>query len=160
MLERTFQQFVPLQKYLPTFENNYCYQKSKYGAQNALQLELLPKQENFPLIYRNKIFYFDNERERAKVQEEPKKWLTNESAPHDLNFVPKIFVCGLPKTGKTTLAEMIAKCLNVVRINISDVLKSVLTRAEGKVAKQAVQELRNGRIPSDEICLELLSRRL
>jgi len=67
---------------------------------------------------------------------------------------------GLPKTGKTTLAEMIEKCLNVVRVSISDVLKQVLNRCEGKIAKEAVNELRNGRIPSDEICLELLSRRL
>lgn len=52
--------------------------------------------------------------------------------------MPKIFICGLPKTGKTTLADMIAKCLNVVKINISDVLKAVLERAEGKIAKEAV----------------------
>jgi hypothetical protein len=29
--------------------------------------------------------------------------------PVDLQFVPRIFVLGLPKTGKTTLADMIQK---------------------------------------------------
>ncbi len=66
---------------------------------------------------------------------QPRKWLTNKGVPHDLNFVPKIFIIGLPKTGKTTLAGMIAKCLNIVRINIADVLKQVLERSEGKISK-------------------------
>ena len=62
LLER-FQLFSPHQKFLPHFENNYCYQKSKYRSTNALKLELLPKQRQYPLIYRNKIFYFDSIKE-------------------------------------------------------------------------------------------------
>lgn len=40
-----------------------------------------------------------------------------------------------------------------MRINIADVLKSVLTRCEGTLAAKAREELINGRIPSDEVCL-------
>ena len=86
--------------------------------------------------------------------------MTAKSANHDLNFVPRIFLLGLPKTGKTVLSGMIQKSLRTVRIAISDVLKSCLERPEGKVAKAACEELRNGRTPSDEIILELLSKRL
>jgi len=50
--------------------------------------------------------------------------------------------------------------MKVVRISIADVLRDVLLRPEGTIAAKACEELRNGRIPSDEICLELLKRRL
>jgi len=52
--------------------------------------------------------------------------LTNSSHPHDLDFIPRVFVIGLPKAGKTTLAEMIEKDLNVIKISISDVLATAL----------------------------------
>lgn len=61
----------------------------------------------------------------------------NDSLPTDLKFVPKVFVIGLPKTGKTTLAKLIEKKLKVVRISIADVLKSVITRSEGKLTGEA-----------------------
>jgi len=82
--------------------------------------------------------------------------LVNSSHPYDLDFIPRVFVIGLPKAGKTTLAEMIEKDLNVVRISISDVLATALERPEGLIAREANEELRNGRIPRDEVCLELL----
>ena len=55
---------------------------------------------------------------------------------------------------------MIEKTMKVVRISITDVLRDVLLRPEGLVAAKACKELRNGRQPSDEICLDLLKRRL
>jgi len=60
----------------------------------------------------------------------------------------------------TTLAKLLEKKLKLVRINISDVLKSVLTRSEGVLAREARKCLINGSTPSDEVCLELLNRRL
>jgi hypothetical protein len=47
-----------------------------------------------------------------------------------------------------------------VKVSVSDVLKLALERPEGLVAREANEELRNGRIPRDEIILELLTRRL
>ena len=68
---------------------------------------------------------------------QPRKYLVNKAVNHDLNFVPKVFVIGLPKTGKTVLAEMIEKGLDIVKISMSDVLKAVLDRPEGLVAREA-----------------------
>lgn len=64
-------------------------------------------------------------------------YLVNRSVNHDLNFVPKVFVVGLPKTGKTVLSKMIEESLKIVRVNMSDVLKAVLLRPEGKIAREA-----------------------
>ena len=72
------------------------------------------------------------------------KYLTNESVNHDLNFVPKVFVVGLPKCGKTVLSGMIEKSLKVVKVSMTDVLKNALERPEGKIARIASNELRNG----------------
>jgi len=60
----------------------------------------------------------------------------------------------------TTLAKLLEEKLKIVRVSISDVLKSVLERPEGQLACEAKEELINGRIPRDEVCLELLNRRL
>lgn len=60
----------------------------------------------------------------------------------------------------TTLAKLLEEKLKIVRVSIADVLKSVLARPEGKLAAEAKEELINGRIPRDEVCLELLNRRL
>jgi len=84
---------------------------------------------------------------------EPKKHLTNTAFPHDLYFVPRIFVIGLPKTGKTTLCNKIQEHLNVVRVSMADVLKESLDRPEGLIAREASDTLRSGKMPSDMVCL-------
>jgi adenylate kinase family enzyme len=65
------------------------------------------------------------------------KYLKNLSHPHDLDFIPKVFIIGLPKAGKTTLAEMIGRDLGVVKISIADVLATALERPEGLIAREA-----------------------
>jgi adenylate kinase family enzyme len=62
-------------------------------------------------------------------------------------------VIGLPKTGKTTLCKKIEEHLKVVRVSMADVLKESLDRPEGKIASEACETLRSGKIPSDEVCL-------
>ncbi len=74
--------------------------------------------------------------------------------------MPKIFIIGKPKTGKTTLADMLASGLDVVKINIADVLKGFLERPEGLISGEAAKQLRFGNVPREEVCLELLRRRL
>ena len=112
------------------------------------------------MIYRDRIYYFRSKKDLEKVLKEPKKWLVQTPAPKDLKLMPKIFIIGKPKTGKTTLADMLASGLDVVKIDIAEVLRSFLERPEGLISQEAATQLRLGNVPREEVCLELLRRRL
>jgi len=55
---------------------------------------------------------------------------------------------------------MIERDLGVIRISLPDVLAMALERPEGTFEKETNEELRNGRIPRDEVCLALLEKRI
>ncbi len=52
----------------------------------------------------------------------PKLLQTNQSIPNDIKIVPTVAVIGLPKTGKTTLAESLNKRLGLVRLSLQNIV--------------------------------------
>jgi len=59
------------------------------------------------LIYKDRIYYLNDEEERDYVMRNPKSLNQNQAIPKDVKFTPILFIIGKPKTGKTTLAKNI-----------------------------------------------------
>ena len=104
LIEKNKVYLLPKEKLL-SYENSYVYKKSKYNNFDALKLERFPIIKDFPLIYNDRIFFFENEEIAKRFSEEPKKYLKLTSIPNDINYNPIVFIIGLQKTGKSSLSK-------------------------------------------------------
>ena len=57
------------------YEKSYNYKKSRYHNRNPLSLLDTPFNRQFPVIYRNRIYYLESEKEVEMVKTEPLKYL-------------------------------------------------------------------------------------
>lgn len=53
---------------LTYYEKSYNYRKSRYHDRNALNLIDVPRNVEYPLIYRNRIYYFSSKEELKAVK--------------------------------------------------------------------------------------------
>lgn len=67
----------------------------------------IPHNRDFPLIYRNRVYYFQSSEERDKVANLPLHYLKASTVPTDVIIKPVIFVVGKPKSGKSTIAKLL-----------------------------------------------------
>lgn len=92
---------------LDFYEKSYTFKKSRYGNKNALSLLDIPFIREHPLLYRDRIYYFETAEEVEKVAKEPLKYLVEKCYPKDIKVKPIVFIIGSPKTGKSTLSKLI-----------------------------------------------------
>jgi len=53
----------------------------------------------------------------------PIRSLSNQTVPLDVSYIPKIFMIGIGKTGKSSICKLIEEKMKIVRIKISHLLK-------------------------------------
>lgn len=98
------------------FLANHIVPESRFGKLNPFTLMEVPKP--YPLIYRDRIYYLQDEEERDHVMRNPKILSQNEAIPQDVKFVPSIAILGKTKTGKTTLAANLSQKYGFTIINL------------------------------------------
>eukprot|EP00825_Cyclidium_porcatum_P011085 TRINITY_DN1566_c0_g1_i6.p1 TRINITY_DN1566_c0_g1~~TRINITY_DN1566_c0_g1_i6.p1 ORF type:complete len:1401 (+),score=376.97 TRINITY_DN1566_c0_g1_i6:144-4346(+) len=150
----------PKPKRILYYEQSYVYRKSRLQTRNPLTLLDIPHSKDFPLLYRNRIFYLNSEEELLKVKSEPLKYLQiKESFPPDFNPRPQVFIIGNSQTGKSALAKLLEKQMNLVRIKISHILSEFLTDHICPLTQQAKLILQSGEVLSDDILVDLILKR-
>ena len=118
---------------------------------------------SFPLIYNDRIYYLNDEEERERVMKNPHILASpaNIVAPSDVAIVPSVAVIGLPKTGKTTLAENLSKKLGLVRLDIQEIVEGFFTQDHLDIGTAKILEsLRKGNTLTDAMLLDLLQKRV
>lgn len=108
------------------YEKSYNYIKSRYHDRNPLNLIDVPRNIEFPLIYRNRIYYFGSREELQSVKLQPLKFLVNPTFPIDVKNRPKVFIFGKAKSGKSTLSKLLSEKLQLVRIKPSYILEDFI----------------------------------
>jgi adenylate/nucleoside-diphosphate kinase len=89
------------------YEQSYNFKKSRYYDRNPLNLFDVPRCREYPLIYRNRIYYFQSRTELEMVKMEPLKYLVNKTFPIDINIKPSVFVIGKSHSGKSSLCKLL-----------------------------------------------------
>ncbi|KAL4506760.1 hypothetical protein ABPG72_001181 [Tetrahymena utriculariae] len=145
---------------LDFFEKSYTFRKSRYQDQNALTLIDVPRLREYPLLYRDRIYYFGSEEELRMVAHEPLKYLTQKCFPKDVEIRPVVFVIGKPKTGKSALCKLLQEKLGLVRVKFSQILEEYIKDHMNVKAAEALAILENGQTLSDEQIVELVLQRI
>eukprot|EP00828_Plagiopyla_frontata_P023696 TRINITY_DN3029_c0_g1_i10.p1 TRINITY_DN3029_c0_g1~~TRINITY_DN3029_c0_g1_i10.p1 ORF type:complete len:1472 (-),score=263.93 TRINITY_DN3029_c0_g1_i10:1139-5554(-) len=143
------------------YEKSYVYKKSIYGDCNALNTSILPIEKRFAVHYRERIYYFANEEERRIAMNQPLQYINKiETMPLDISYAPRIFIIGLPKSGKSSVAKMLSQNLKVVHIKLSHLFRSLTEQHFSLRQKQAFALLQEGKEVPDEVCIALIRERI
>ena len=149
---------VPEEK-VQHYRASYHIKPSRFGEFNALEISYLPIIQENAFVYRDRLYFFENEERKKLAGNEPLKFLKGPEIPLDINYKPAIFLIGKPKSGVSSLAKIIAKNLGVVRVKISKILEEIKENFS-KLGFEASQLLKLGNCPNEEMCVELIAQRV
>jgi adenylate/nucleoside-diphosphate kinase len=100
---------------------------SLFKTQSPVTPNELPEVLDFPVVYKDRIYYPKNEEERGLFTTKPLFYTSSPvTAPWDLNLTPGCAVIGIPRTGKSTLASDLASALNIVKVSLKEVLEELI----------------------------------
>lgn len=139
---------------------NYYYKESRFGKRNPLKPHQLNICLNFPLLFKNRIYYLSSEEERQAVMKAPLVLLKNEAAPLDAYLGPRIFFIGKFKSGKTSIINLLVQHFDTIVVRMKDVVELLLKNDRGGLGRKISKLMRNGNCISDELLVEALRLRL
>jgi adenylate/nucleoside-diphosphate kinase len=79
--------------------------------------------------------------------------------PTDVHFRPIVFVIGKVKTGKTTIAKLLASTMKLVRLKVSMLLEDFIKHMLDPMAIRAKMQISSGGVVDDETIVQLLIKR-
>jgi adenylate/nucleoside-diphosphate kinase len=105
------------------YEKSYIYKLSKYGLNSPLSLSQPAKTKRHSVLYRERLYFLTNAEEQQRFLKEPSKFTQQiETIPLDINLKPRVFVLGLPKSGKSTVGRLLAEKIGLVQLKMSKVI--------------------------------------
>ena len=112
----------------------------------------------FPAIYNNLVYLCSSSAARDKFVAEPAKFIRQ---PSPLPAVPvSCAIIGPPKSGKSTLSNLVAKKHSMVLLNPSNVLEWARFQPDLSVAEVIRSDLMTGNVVSPSVFVQALTRRV
>jgi adenylate/nucleoside-diphosphate kinase len=135
--------------------------ESRFGYCNAMSPNRVVVNNQFPLLYKNRIYYLGSIEERDIVKWNPKKYISCEPAPpKDIPLRPKIYLLGKYKSGKSTVGRKACEELGLTYLNIPEILELFAKNKYYGKGMELFTLLATGGTPSDELIVDLLRLRL
>jgi hypothetical protein len=104
------------------FERSYTFKHSKFGVHCPVNLASPEKTKQHAVLYRERLYFPGSEEARAKFLEQPGLYAKGSTIPLDVNYVPCVFIHGLPKSGKTSLSKVFAERAGIVHLKMNKVV--------------------------------------
>ena len=139
------------------FLNNYIVSDSRFGKLNPYTLIENPRP--YPLVYRDRIYYFKDEEERDFAMRNPKSLEQNQAIPKDVKSTPVVYIIGKTKTGKSSLAQKIKEKFGFKILNIEEMLTEFVKEHEDADVRNIISEVKGGKCLSDESLVTLIEKR-
>ena len=106
------------------YEKSYQYKHSKFGANSSLSLSNPAKSKKIAVVYRERLYFFSNQEEQQKFLKQPSKYTQEvRPIPLDVTIKPRVFVLGLPKSGKSTLCKTLSEKIGVVHLKMNHIIQ-------------------------------------
>ena len=110
-------------------EQSYIYRHSKYGQNSPLDLSNPAKTKANAVLYRERLYFLTDKDQQQRFLKEPSRYTTSvETVPLDINIKPRVFILGLPKSGKTTLCKQLSEKTGIVHLKMSHIIAQFVDR--------------------------------
>ena len=118
-----------LAKDVKFYEESYTYKHSKFGLSSPLSQFNPSKTKANTVLYRERLYFLADESEKARFLQQPSQYTINcEPVPQDLVHRPTACVIGLPASGKTVAAQIIAERTGMVHLRPQDIIDFFVKR--------------------------------
>ncbi|KAL2306581.1 hypothetical protein Nmel_004510 [Mimus melanotis] len=109
----------------------------------------------FPVIHRQYIYFFSSKENKETFMTNPIKYICQ---PKPKQSVPvKIAIVGLPKSGKTTVAQRLASVYGFLHLSLGDAIQFVINnRPESQLSLKVQSHLLQGLTVPDELAIQAL----
>ena len=120
---------MPVERHrVKDFLKNYIVSDSRFGKLNPYTLVENPRP--YPLIYRERIYYFKDEEERDYAMRNPRSLEQNQAIPRDVKSTPVVYIIGKTKTGKSSLAQKIKENFGFKILDLEEMLTEFVKEHE------------------------------
>lgn len=91
---------------------------------------------------------------------EPSKYTEVETIPLDITIKPKIFIMGMPKSGKSTLCKKLVEKIGIVHLKMSKIIQEFMDK--DSVQSEFLRRIMKieGRSIEDDLLVNLLLKRI
>ena len=161
---KVFPEGVPLRRIKELINNSQVYKLSSYGLLSPVNPNKMVIRTDYPLVYRDRIYLFNNEEEKNKFADRPLDYRTGSECPLDAYPIRGrniIFVIGQMRSGKTTISKMLENSMGYVRISVRRACMDLISTLNDCLLKrELVNLLTTGNSVDDNLVIKVLSRRL
>lgn len=145
--------------------NSEIYRLGAYKDFSPINPEKLIKQVDYPLVYRDRLYFFNTLEERDKFAEEPLKYRTGKEFPLDvaktcLNNL--IYIVGNLQTGKSSISKILEE-KGFKRLTLRRAIMDLLEENNLRdcILKREISEiLTKGESIDDQLAIKILKKRL
>jgi adenylate kinase family enzyme/YHS domain-containing protein len=142
--------------------NSQVVRLSAYGTYSPVNPDKLVPKTAFPCIYRDRVYFFNNEDERKLFSQEPLNYRTGREFPLDVipNLREVIYVIGNMRSGKTTISKLLAEC-GYYRISLKRAIADLLNMLQDCLFKREIFEtLTGGESIGDSLAVRIIAKRV
>ena len=151
---------------LNDLENSHTYINGSFGKLSVISPEKYLHNQfstNYPVVYRDKLYYFNNFEERDKFLSCPIKYSQVSKIRHDILFNKReiIFVIGDIQSGKSILSNSLST-YGYYCVNVSNVVKELLEKLSkySTLRKEIEQTVYAGETLHDNLIIRAINRRI
>ena len=155
---------LSLRKVRDLYTNSEVYLPSVYNKLSPIEPSKLCIRTDYPIVYRDRVYLFNNPEEKKKFEEYPLDYRTGLECPKDsypMKGRTVIFIVGNPCAGKTTLANMMSEYMGYQKITVETAILDLLTMLKDcKLLKDIKDILYEGKATDDNLIINIINRRI
>ena len=141
---------------------SHVYTLGSVGKNSAINLASINSKLNYPVVYRDKIYVFNNIEERNDFLEMPLKYSQLSDIRLDQWILRNdiIYIIGSLQTGKTTIAEILAS-KGYYHIKVETIIADLLSRLDDSYLRKEIEDcLLTGKTMHDNLLVRCIHRRV
>ena len=161
---REFPTPLSLRKVRDLYTNSEVYMPSVYNKLSPIEPSKLCIRTDYPIVYRDRVYLFNNPEEKKVFEEYPLDYRTGLECPKD-SYPMKgrtiIFTVGNPCAGKTTLADMMSEYMGYIKITVNEAILDLLKMLKDcQLLKDIKDVLYEGKATDDQLIINIINRRI
>ena len=161
---REFPTPLSLRKVRDLYTNSEVYLPSVYNKLSPIEPSKLCIRTDYPIVYRDRVYLFNNPEEKKQFEEYPLDYRTGLECPKDsypMKGRTVIFTVGNPCAGKTTLADMMSEYMGYHKMTVDTAILDLLKMLKDcQLLKDIRDILYEGKPTDDNLIINIINRRI
>ena len=161
---REFPTPLSLRKIRDLYTNSEVYLPSVYNKLSPIEPSKLCIRTDYPIVYRDRVYLFNNPEEKKQFEEYPLDYRTGLECPKDsypMKGRTVIFIVGDPCAGKTTLADMMSEYMGYQKMTVETAIMDLLKMLKDcHLLKDIKDILYEGKATDDNLIINIINRRI